>query len=71
MLSCSCLCFWVLFEEAPCGSCSKAVVNFMVAVMAVLTSTFVSSGKCAWIGMAKGGRGLGLGICVCSGGGQQ
>lgn len=72
MLSCSCLCFGFHLKKAPCGSCSKSCGVFMVAVMAVLTSTFVSSGKCAWIGMAKGGgRGLGLGVCVCSGGGQQ
>lgn len=36
---------------------SKSCGGFMVAVMAVLSSTSGSSGKCAWVGMARAGGG--------------
>lgn len=63
MLSCSCLCLGFCLKKAPCGSCSKSCGVFMVAVMAVLTSTLC---PVAMIGMAKGGgRGLGWGY-VCA-----
>jgi len=66
MLLCCCLCFGFRLKKAPCGSYSKSYGVFLVAVMAVLTSTFRSGGKCVWIGMARAGgrRAEAGGMCV-------